>query len=143
MPEHVDAWRERIPNIKIVVHPECSFEVVRKADDSGSTSKIIKLIDESPVGSKWAVGTENHLVARIGNEMAQKGKEVYSLAPYACLCSTMFRISPEALLESLRSLEKGEFRWQIAVDPETTRDANTALDRMFEITRSGNPALIQ
>ena len=139
-PEHADAWRTRIPDIQIVVHPECSFEVVQKADVSGSTSKIIKVISESPEGSKWAVGTENHLVARIGQEMAKQGKEVYSLAPYACLCSTMFRISPEALLESLRSLEKGELRWHVEVDPETTREANTALERMFEITKSGTTA---
>ncbi|MFH0881407.1 MAG: quinolinate synthase NadA [bacterium] len=142
IPEHVDAWRKRIPDIKIIVHPECSFEVVQKADNSGSTSKIIKTIAESPEGSKWAVGTENHLVARIGQEMVKQGKEVYSLAPYACLCSTMFRISPEALLESLRAVEKGELRWHVAVDPETTRESNAALERMFDITRSGNAALV-
>jgi len=141
-PEQADGWRKRIPEIKIVVHPECSFEVVQKADYSGSTSQIIKTIAESPSGSKWAVGTENHLVARIGREMAGQGKEVYSLAPYACLCSTMFRISPEALLESLRALEKGEFRWHISVDPDTTREANLALDRMFEITKRGNLASV-
>lgn len=141
MPEHIDTWRKRYPDIKVVVHPECSFEVVQKADESGSTSRIIKVIEESPEGSRWAVGTENHLVARIGQEMSKKGKEVYSLAPYACLCSTMFRISPEALLESLRAIEKGELRWHIKVDPETTREANAALNRMFEITKSGTVAL--
>lgn len=134
VPEHIDAWRKREPGIQVVVHPECSFEVVQKADVSGSTSKIIKVIEESPVGSKWAVGTENHLVARIGNEMAKQGKEVYSLAPYACLCSTMFRISPVALRDSLRALTEGKLRHHIAVDPDTTAEANLALQRMFEIT---------
>lgn len=135
-PEHVDMWRERVPEIKVVVHPECSFEVVQKADISGSTAKILNTVREAPAGTKWAVGTENHLVQRLGEEVKKQGKEVYSLAPYACLCSTMFRISPEALRDSLLALKQGEYRWRITVDEETTRLAILALDRMFEITAS-------
>ncbi len=134
VPEHVDVWRKRDPEIKVIVHPECSFEVVQKADYSGSTGGILKTIREAPAGTKWAVGTENHLVNRLGAEMAAEGKEVFSLAPYACLCSTMFRISPEALRDSMKALVNGEYRWQITVDDETRRLSNIALERMFEIT---------
>ncbi len=133
-PEHADVWRNREPDIKIIVHPECSFEVVQKADYSGSTGGILKTIREAPAGTKWAVGTENHLVNRLGAEMAKEGKEIHSLAPYACLCSTMFRISPEALRDSLQALTEGKFRWQITVDEETRKLSNLALERMFEIT---------
>lgn len=136
-PQHADIWRSRVPDIKIIVHPECSFEVVQKADYVGSTSYIRKTISEGPPGSKWAVGTENHLVASIGREVAVEGKEVYSLAPYACLCSTMFRISPQALRDSLEALKRGEYRWRVQVDPATKQWADKALERMFEITGNG------
>jgi quinolinate synthase len=134
VPEHADAWRKREPDINIIVHPECSFEVVQKADYSGSTGGILKRIREAPSGTKWAVGTENHLVNRLGAEMMKEGKEVHSLAPYACLCSTMFRISPDALRDSMKALVEGKYRWQTTVDDETRRLANLALERMFEIT---------
>ena len=133
-PEHVEAWRSRYPDIKVIVHPECSHEVVQKADMAGSTSYILKAIRAAEKGTRWAVGTENHLVSRLGQEMAAEGKEVYSLAPYACLCSTMFRISPEALLDSLRALARGEIRGQVTVDQQTREASNLALARMFEIT---------
>ncbi|GBE29157.1 MAG TPA: quinolinate synthase NadA [Bacteroidetes bacterium] len=134
VPEHADSWRKRIPDIKIIVHPECSFEVVQKADYSGSTGGILKTIREAPEGSKWAVGTENNLVNRLGNEMVEQGKEVYSLAPYACLCSTMFRISPEALRESLKALTQDEYKWLITVPDQIRNLSNLALERMFKIT---------
>ncbi len=134
-PEHVDIWRSKIPDIKVIVHPECSFDVVQKADYSGSTSFIQKTVCEAPAGTKWAVGTENHLVARVGREVAAEGKEVYSLAPFACFCSTMFRISPEALRDSLVALSRGEYRWRIKVSEETKHYADIALKRMFEITK--------
>lgn len=133
-PEHADVWRQRIPDIKVIVHPECSHEVVLKADDAGSTSHILKTIKAAEPGTKWAVGTENHLVSRLGQEVAAEGKEVYSLAPYACLCSTMFRISPEALRDTLRNLVEGKVKGQVTVDKETADEANLALSRMFEIT---------
>ncbi len=134
MPAHPDIWRARIPEIQIAVHPECRHEVVKKADVVGSTAKLIRTVREAPAGSKWAVGTENHLVERLGKEAAREGKEVYSLAPYACLCSTMFRISPKALLNSLRALKNGELRHRITVDEATTERALSALERMFRIT---------
>jgi len=133
-PEHADVWREREPGIKIIVHPECSFDVVQKADYAGSTSYIINTIKNAPAGTKWAVGTENNLVFRLAEEVKAEGKEVFSFAPYACMCSTMFRVSPEALLESMRALDRGEYKWKVSVDPETTELANLALERMFEIT---------
>jgi quinolinate synthase len=135
-PEHADIWRQREPGINIIVHPECSFDVVQKADSAGSTQFIINTIKKAEPGTKWAVGTENNLVFRLAEEMKKEGKEVFSLAPYACMCSTMFRISPEALLESMRALDKGEYRWKVSVDPDTTELANLALERMFEITNS-------
>ncbi len=134
MPQHADIWRKNKPGIKIVVHPECSYEVVQKADYSGSTAGIINTIKNAEPGTSWAVGTENNLVERLGLEMAKDGKEVFSLAPYACLCSTMFRISPEALLNSLRGLIKGKYNTLITVDDETTKSSIVALNRMFEIT---------
>lgn len=133
-PRHADIWRERIPGINIIVHPECSFEVVQKADYVGSTSHIIRTVSEAPPGTSWAVGTENHLVNRLGEDVSAEGKQVHSLAPYACLCSTMFRISPESLRDSLRALLDGKFRYRIRVDEETKHYANLALERMFEIT---------
>ena len=134
LPSHIDYWQAQNGEIKVIVHPEASFEVVQKADLCGSTSFIIKTILDSEPGMRWAVGTENHLVQRLGMEMAAKGVEVYSLAPFACLCSTMFRITPQALLESLRALKRGEYRWRVTVDDETTLFAIKALNRMFEIT---------
>ncbi|MBZ0265830.1 quinolinate synthase NadA [bacterium] len=134
-PAHADYWRTRFDgDVTVIVHPECSFEVVQKADISGSTSKIINTIRDAPAGSRWAVGTENHLVSRLGQEMAKEGKEVYSLAPYACLCSTMFRISPQSMADSLHALLDGKYRYQISVDDETAHYATEALNRMFEIT---------
>lgn len=133
-PEHADVWRQRMPGIKVIVHPECSHEVVLKADDAGSTAYILKTIKAAEPGTKWAVGTENHLVSRLGREVAAEGKEVYSLAPYACLCSTMFRISPEALRDTLRNLVEGKVKGKVSVDKETRDEANLALSRMFEIT---------
>ncbi len=133
-PAMVDSWHQRDPEVKVIVHPECSFEVAQKADYAGSTAFIRNMIMDSPAGSKWAVGTENHLVARIGRKMAEEGKEVYSLAPYACLCSTMFRISPEALLNSLRALKDGKHKWRVEVDEETSHFASLALKQMFAVT---------
>jgi len=133
-PAHIDFWREKDEDVKIIVHPECSFEVFKKADFTGSTGYIQKTIRESPPGTKWAVGTENNLVARLGMEMVKEGKEIYSLAPYACLCSTMFRITPEALHKSLSELLKGNYRWRVKVDDDTREFSLLALKRMFEIT---------
>jgi len=126
---HPDIWRARMPGIKVMVHPECPHDVVLKSDLSGSTKQIISTVENSPPGSKWAIGTEHHLVNRLKQE--NPDKFVASLAPFACQCSTMFRISPEALADSMQSILDGTPRHVIKVDAETTKWANVALDRMM------------
>lgn len=128
---HPNLWRERAPGIRIIVHPECMHEVVRQADVVGSTKNIIKAIESSEPGSKWAVGTEHHLVNRLKTE--NPDKFVTSLAPFACQCSTMFRISPEALADSMQSILDGTPQHVIRVDAETRRWGNIALDRMMSM----------
>ncbi len=130
-PRHVDDRRAEHPGIKILVHPECRYEVVSKSDLSGSTEYIIKTITEAPAGSKWAVGTELNLVNRLAKR--HPDKFVTLLAPDLCMCATMFRIAPENLLWSLENLVDGEVVNQIRVDDETARWAKIALDRMLEI----------
>jgi quinolinate synthase len=130
-PEHVDRWRRKDPAIKIIVHPECRHEVVKKADLYGSTENIIRAIAESPAGSHWAVGTEINLVNRLHRQ--HPDKEVHSLSPFQCLCSTMYRIKPAYLLWVLDNLAAGTIVNQIAVDPQTAAKARIALDRMLQI----------
>lgn len=130
-PRHVDERRAEHPGIKVLVHPECKYEVVSKSDLNGSTEFIIKTIAEAPAGSKWAVGTELNLVNRLAKRHADKF--VTLLAPDLCMCATMFRISPENLCWSLENLVEGQVVNQIKVDAETARWARVALDRMLAI----------
>lgn len=128
---HVKERRAETPGIKILVHPECRYEVVANADLFGSTENIIKTINEAPAGSKWAIGTELNLV----NRLAQKhpDKFVTLLSPDLCMCATMFRIAPENLLWALENLLDGHLVNQIKVDEETAKWAKLALDRMLSI----------
>ena len=128
---HVRMWRDRDPDVKIIVHPECRHEVVAGADSYGSTENIIKAVSDSPAGSKWAVGTEINLVNRLARQ--NPDKEIHSLSPFQCLCSTMYRIKPKYLLWVLDHLAAGEIKNQITVAPETAKSARIALDRMLEI----------
>jgi len=128
---HVDDRRAEYPGIKVLVHPECRYEVVDKSDFNGSTEHIIRMLAEAPAGSKWAVGTELNLVNRLANR--HPDKFVTLLAPDLCMCATMFRIAPENLLWSLENLVEGHVVNQIRVDPETARWARVALDRMLAI----------
>jgi len=105
--------------------------VVAGADQYGSTENIIKAVSESPAGSKWAIGTEINLVNRIAR--LNPDKEIHSLSPFQCLCSTMYRIKPKYLLWVLDNLVQGVVKNQITVDPETAKLAKIALDRMLEI----------
>ena len=128
--KHIEAFRAAHPNGKVVVHPECTFDVVQAADESGSTEFIIRTVKNSPPGSVWAVGTEIHLVNRLAHDVAPE-RTVVSLDAVGCLCSTMFRISPNHLLWALEGLVEGEVRNSIVV-PEPTRGfARLALDRML------------
>ena len=127
----VKAWRDREPDIRVIVHPECRHEVVHAADLYGSTEKIISAVSDSPAGSKWAIGTEVNLVNRLASQ--HPDKEIHSLSPFQCLCSTMYRIKPAYLLWVLDNLSKGQVVNQITVDPETARLAKLSLDRMLTI----------
>jgi quinolinate synthase len=131
LPEHVEKVRAKYPGIRVIAHPECKWEVCQLADEIGSTETIIKRATESPAGSQWAVGTEIHLVNRLAHGLPDK--LVVSLEDCGCLCSTMFRISPQHLCWTLESLVGGQVVNRVSVDPETKRWARVALDRMLEL----------
>jgi quinolinate synthase len=133
LPEHVDAIRQRYPGIQVIVHPECRWEVCQKADGVGSTERLIKLIDDAPSGTSFAVGTEIHLVNRMGKEFASDNKMVVSLDDSGCLCTTMFRISPQHLCWVMENLVEGNVVNRIKVDEEVKHWSRVALDRMLEI----------
>ena len=125
--------RERHPGLRVIVHPEVPFDVVQAADDSGSTEYILKTVRESAPGSVWAVGTEVHLVHRLAEEVAPE-RTVYSLDDLGCLCSTMFRVSPNHLLWILEGLLDGEVYNQVVVPDAQKHWTRVALDRMLDIT---------
>src|SRR5258707_910470 len=133
LPEHVDKIRVKYPGIKVIVHPECRWEVCQKADGIGSTEGLIKIIRESPAGTKFAVGTEIHLVNRMGKEFTKEDKMVITLDDSGCLCTTMFRISPQHLCWALENLVEGNVDNRIKVPDEVNRRARVALDRMLEV----------
>ncbi len=132
-PEMVDRRRAEIPGVKVIVHPECRFEVVQKADAIGSTEGILKTVRESPPGSTWAVGTELNMVTRLAREVAP-ARRVVSLDDCFCLCSTMFRIDPPHLVWVLEGLLEGEVRNPVRVPEATAREARVALDRMLTLS---------
>ena len=128
----IEAFRAQHPGGKVIAHPECTFDVVQASDLSGSTESIVETLRKSPTGSVWAVATEIHLVNRLARELAPD-RTVVTLDPFGCLCSTMFRVSPNHLLWILEGLLDGEVHNQIVVDDDTKRWAKLALDRMLEI----------
>jgi quinolinate synthase len=130
-PEHVDAFRANLPGVKILVHPECAMEVVDKADLVGSTSYIIRQVEAAQPGTKWAIGTELHLVKRL--EKNHPEQTVRFLSPVVCMCATMYRIDLAHLCWSLEHLERGKAVNVIRVDDETARWAVTALERMLAV----------
>jgi quinolinate synthase len=130
--KQIDKVRAEHPGIKVIVHPEVPFDVLQAADDSGSTEYILKTVRDAAPGSKWAVGTEVHLVHRLADEVAPE-KTVVSLDQFGCLCSTMFRVSPNHLLWVLDSLVDGEVVNEIVVPDEQKKWAKIALDRMLAI----------
>ena len=131
LPEHVVRVRQEYPGIRVIVHPECRFEVAQAADEIGSTEGIIRSIVKSPPGSRWAVGTELHLVNRLAKEMPDH--QIFSLDSSMCVCTTMFRITPAHLLWALENLAAGNVVNQISVDERTRRYAKIALDRMLSL----------
>jgi quinolinate synthase len=130
-PQQVERVRREHPGIRVIAHPECRFEVAQAADAIGSTEGIIKAIKASPAGTEWAVGTEIHLVNRLGKEL--KDHKVISLDPSVCVCTTMFRITPQHLLWALENLGSGNVVNQISVDERTRHYARIALDRMLSL----------
>ena len=131
LPEHIDTVRREQPGVRVVVHPECRFEVAQAADEIGSTEGIIKAVMAGRPGSEWAVGTEIHLVNRLGKEL--KDRKVIPLDPSVCVCTTMFRITPQHLLWVLENLGEGKIVNQISVDEQTRHYAKAALDRMLSL----------
>jgi len=127
----VERFRTVHPSGKVIVHPECTFEVMQAADEVGSTDFIIRTVKASAPGSVWAVGTEIHLVDRLAAGVAPD-RLVMTLDSVGCLCSTMFRISPNHLLWTLDGLVAGEVRNQIVVPEPTRTNARVALNRMLE-----------
>jgi quinolinate synthase len=132
-PDMVDKRRAQMPGVKVIVHPECRFEVAQKADAIGSTEGIIKTVHDSPKGSRWAVGTELNLVNRLARQSAPD-REVVSLDDCFCVCSTMFRIDPPHLLWALENLRDGRLVNVVAVPERIAADARIALDRMLAIS---------
>ena len=130
--KQIDMVRQQYPGVRVIVHPEVPFDVLRAADDSGSTEYILKQVRDGAPGSIWAVGTEIHLVHRLAEEVAPE-KTVISLDQVGCLCSTMFRVSPNHLLWVLEGLVDGEVHNQVTVPDHETKWAKIALDRMLSI----------
>jgi len=129
---NVDAVRQAHPGIKVIVHPECRYEVVSKADITGSTNKILDTVKAAPAGSKWAVGTDNNLVARMAKEITDK--EVIFLNPVSCSCMTMNRIRLPHVAWALEKLVDGEVVNQITVDKQTAADGIKSLERMLKLS---------
>ncbi|MGE0362697.1 MAG: quinolinate synthase NadA [Vicinamibacterales bacterium] len=129
----IAAVRAEHPGVRVIVHPEVPFEVVQAADDDGSTEYILKQVRDGAPGSVWAVGTEVHLVHRLAAEMAPKGVTVLSLDQMGCLCSTMFRVSPNHLLWVLEGLVEGQVHNQVEVPEHQIHWSRVALDRMLQI----------
>jgi quinolinate synthase len=131
LPEHVDKVRAKYPGIQVVVHPECRWEVCQKADGIGSTDHIIKTVKAAEPGSSFAIGTEIHLINRLAKE--HPDRHIITLDDAGCLCTTMFRISPQHLCWALENLVDGNIVNPIRVSPEVKRWARVALDKMLEI----------
>ncbi len=129
--EHVHQFRERHPGIKILVHPECPQEVNDLADISGSTSKIMKTVEAAPAGTKWAIGTELHLVNRLKKD--HPDQEIHFLSPVLCMCATMYRIDLAHLAWSIENLIAGTVVNEIQVDPEIAKFSMIALERMLDV----------
>ncbi len=136
-PEHVDQVRQQYPGVKVIVHPECRFEVVQKADIAGSTAYIVDQVRKAPPGTVWVIGTESHLVNRLARE--HPDQKILVLSDCQCLCTTMFRIDLPHLCWALENLVEGKVVNEIKVDDHTRQWATVALERMLAIRGTGNP----
>ncbi len=129
----IENLRAQRPGVRVIVHPEVTWDVVQAADDCGSTEHIIKTVTNSPAGSVWAVGTEVHLVNRLARQLAPD-RTIVSLDQFGCLCSTMFRVSPNHLLWTLEGLVDGVVHNRVVVPDAQKHWTRTALDRMLSIS---------
>jgi quinolinate synthase len=132
LPAHVREVRKRIPGVRVWVHLECTQEVVRLADDAGSTADIIRLVDSAPAGTRWAVGTEGNLVARLAREHPDQDIRLLSPTPNNCL--TMNKTTVESLARVADGLLRGEWINPIRVPPDVAGAARKALERMLEVS---------
>ncbi|MCY2978081.1 MAG: quinolinate synthase NadA [Planctomycetota bacterium] len=130
--EHVHSFRKNHPGIKILVHPECPQEVNELADISGSTSKIIDTVRKAPAGTKWAIGTELHLVNRLKKEHPEQ--EIHFLSPLVCMCATMYRIDLAHVCWSLENLVNETIVNQIVVREDIAKWSLVALERMLTVS---------
>jgi quinolinate synthase len=136
--QQIDEVRAAHPDVKVLVHPECAFEVVQAADLAGSTEFIIQQVAKAPPGSRWAIGTEIHLVHRLAVEHPEQS--IQSLQKNVCPCATMNRIDPAHLLWTLENLAAGHVVNPVRVPEDVKRDARVALDRMLALKGSGQIA---
>jgi quinolinate synthase len=136
-PEHVDEVRAKLPGVKVMVHPECKWDVVQKADFAGSTAYIVQQVRKAPPGSIWAIGTEVHLVNRLKQQHPEQ--TIVVLSDCQCLCTTMYRIDLPHLCWTLENLVAGKVVNRIEVDAHTRKWSLVALDRMLSIKGDGNP----
>ena len=136
-PEHIDAVREKYPDMKVIVHPECKWEVVQKADAAGSTAYIVNQVRNAPPGTEWAIGTEVHLVNRLKNDHPEQ--KIIVLSDCQCLCTTMFRIDLPHVCWVLENLLEGNVVNEIRVDDHTRKWSLVALERMLSIKGTGSP----
>ena len=133
LPSHVDDVRAKYPGIQVIVHPECRWEVCQRADALGSTERLISLVERAPSGTTFAIGTEIHLVNRLARRYTDQGKRIISLDDHGCLCTTMYRISPQHLAWALENLVEGRVVNRIKVRSSVKHWARVALDRMLEV----------
>lgn len=129
--EQIEKARADHPDVQVIVHPECRWEVVQAADANGSTEKILKTIREAPAGSTWAIGTEINMVSRLAAE--NPDKTIFCLDPVVCPCSTMYRIHPAYIAWTLESLVQGRVVNEVKVDAETRKWSLVALERMLAL----------
>ncbi len=132
-PEHIDNFKKKYPDAKIICHPECAFEVCLKSDCVGSTEFIQKTVHAAKPGTRWLVGTELNLVNRLHEEVKHKGISVHFMSPMVCMCSTMFRIDPQHFAWTLENLAEGNVVNRIKVPETDASQARMALERMLNV----------
>lgn len=130
-PEQIEAAREEDPGVNVLVHPECTLDVVQQADFVGSTEYIVQVIERAAPGTSWAVATEINLVKRLAQE--HPDKRIFCLDPIVCPCSTMYRIHPAFIAWALDNLVEGRVVNRIVVAGDIAVQARTALDRMLSV----------